>query len=96
MLEALKVEGVKAGRHWVRRLIQEQDCRVIQPRSFVPQTTKSNHGLRACSNRLIEFGKLITPNQAWAGDITLLLLADGNWPYLASWMDLFSRRIVGW
>ncbi|WP_223834331.1 IS3 family transposase, partial [Spirosoma profusum] len=25
-----------------------------------------------------------------------LPLADGRWAYLASWMDLFSRRIVGW
>ncbi|WP_460640198.1 DDE-type integrase/transposase/recombinase [Larkinella harenae] len=23
-------------------------------------------------------------------------MADGKWAYLASWLDLFSRRIVGW
>lgn len=33
VLEALKEQGVKAGRHRVRRLVQEQDWRAIQPRS---------------------------------------------------------------
>ncbi len=96
VLEGLKEQGIKAGRHRVRRLMQEQDWRAIQPRSFVPKTTNSRHGLTACSNRLIEFGKPTAPNQAWVGDITYLPLADGHWAYLASWMDLFSRRIVGW
>lgn len=96
VLEALKEQGVKAGRHRVRRLMQEQDWRAIQPRSFVPKTTNSRHGLTACPNRLIEFGKPSAPNQVWVGDITYLPLADGHWAYLASWMDLFSRRIVGW
>lgn len=39
VLEALKEQGLKAGRHRVRRLMQEQDWRAIQPRSFVPKTT---------------------------------------------------------
>jgi putative transposase len=31
----------------------------------------------------------------WAGDITYIETADG-WRYLAVWMDLHSRRIIGW
>ncbi|MFD2937566.1 IS3 family transposase [Spirosoma flavum] len=103
VLEALKEQGIRAGRHRVRRLMQEQDWRAIQPRSFVPKTTNSRHGLIACPNRLIEFGKPTAPNQAWVGDITYLPLVDGHWAYLASWMDgtghpaIFSsdRRLVG-
>ena len=30
------------------------------------------------------------------GDITYIPLTDGRWAFLAVWMDLFSRRIVGW
>lgn len=36
------------------------------------------------------------PNLVWVSDITYLPLAHGEWAYLGSWMDLFSRRIVGW
>jgi putative transposase len=30
------------------------------------------------------------------GDITYLPLRGGEWAYLATWQDLFSRRVVGW
>ena len=36
------------------------------------------------------------PNEVWAGDITFIPLAAGEWCYLSVWMDLFSRRIIGW
>jgi putative transposase len=94
--KALLEEGVELGRHRVRRLMEEQNWQAIQPRSFVPRTTDSNHGLRPCPNLLIELGAALRPDQAWVGDITYLPLTGGNWAYLASWLDLFSHRIVGW
>ena len=99
--KALQDEGIKVGRHQVRRLMQEQNWRAIQPRSFVPRTTDSSHGLRAYPNLLLELGQPIRPNQVWGGpplrsDITYLPLVGGGWLYLASWLDLYSRRIVGW
>ncbi|QVL54610.1 MAG: DDE-type integrase/transposase/recombinase [Cyanobium sp. M30B3] len=35
------------------------------------------------------------PNRCWAGDITDIRTTAG-WRYLAVWIDLFSRRVVGW
>jgi len=35
------------------------------------------------------------PNAIWASDITYLWTGEG-WMYLATVMDLYSRRIVGW
>jgi len=35
------------------------------------------------------------PDQAWVSDITYLACEEG-WEYLATVMDLYSRRIVGW
>ncbi len=35
------------------------------------------------------------PNRCWAGDITYIRTTAG-WRYLAIWIDLYSRRVVGW
>ncbi|MBK8270494.1 MAG: DDE-type integrase/transposase/recombinase [Planctomycetes bacterium] len=35
------------------------------------------------------------PNQAWGNDITYILTQKA-WLYLATTLDLHSRRIVGW
>jgi transposase InsO family protein len=94
--KALQAQDIDVGRHQIRRLMQLQELRAIQPRSFVPRTTDSRHGLRACPNLLLGLGQPTRPDQAWVSDITYLPLAGGGWAYLASWLDLFSRRIIGW
>jgi len=35
------------------------------------------------------------PNRAWAGDITYVATKEG-WLYLATVLDLYSRRVIGW
>jgi putative transposase len=85
------------GRHRVRRLMREQGLQAIQPRRFVPRTTDSRHGQRMSPNLLVEREIIVDrPRQVIVGDITYLPLQDGQWAYLATWMDLFSRKILGW
>lgn len=36
------------------------------------------------------------PDRAWVGDITYLPLAGGRFLYLATVIDVFSRRLLGW
>jgi transposase InsO family protein len=90
-------EQTVIGRHRVRRLMREQGLRAIQPRRFVPRTTDSRHGQRMSPNLLLEREIIVDRlRQVIVGDITYLPLQNGRWAYLATWMDLFSRKILGW
>jgi transposase InsO family protein len=92
----LKARGFKVGRHQIRNRMQEGGLKAIQPRSFVPKTTQNNPNLLRSPNLLLEIEEVVAPDTVWVGDITYLALADGSWAYLAVWMDLFSRMILGW
>ena len=92
----LQDEGHDIGRYQVRSLMKASELRSIQPKSFVPRTTDSTHGKGYWPNLLLDQPLPVAPDRVWVSDITYLPLADGGWCYLASWMDLFTRRIVGW
>ena len=64
-------------------------------RRFVPRTTDSNHGYGIAPDRLRRCFTIDRINRVWAGDISYIRTAEG-WLYLATLMDLFSWRIVGW
>ncbi len=59
------------------------------------------HGLRARAVRRfrrtteLQPGLPVAPNQVWTADITYPDTAEG-WLYLATVLDLCSRRVVGW
>lgn len=92
----LQEKGYLLGRHQVRTLMKAVGLQAIQPKSFVPRTTDSTHGKGYWPNLLLGQPLPKAPNLVWVSDITYLPLENGEWGYLAAWMDLFSRRIVGW
>jgi transposase InsO family protein len=96
IMAELKEQGHKIGRHQVRTLMKAADLQAIQPRSFIPRTTDSRHGKGYWPNLLLDQPLPQAPDRVWVSDITYLPLANGEWAYLGSWMDLFSRRVVGW
>ena len=63
-------------------------------KKFKP-TTNSKHNLPIAENLLNRKFKVDKPNQAWVGDITYIPTEEG-WLYLSTWIDLCSRKIVGW
>ena len=91
----LQAQGEEVGRHRVGRLMRAAELRAIQPRSYVPRTTNSQHGRRMSPNLLAET-RVTHPWQVLVGDITYLPLQGGTWAYLATWLDLYTRQIVGW
>ena len=98
--EELLDQGYVIGRYRVSSLMKEQGLVAIQPKSFVPKTTQSHPHLKRCLNLLLDHKNLPTePNQVIVGDITYLpSVINGckEWLYMGVWMDLFTRKIVGW
>ena len=66
----LQSRGVKIGRHQVQTLMKLQGLKAIQPKSFVPKTTNSNHNLGRSDNLLLNRTAPIQPNEVFIGDIT--------------------------
>ncbi len=64
-------------------------------KSFRPTTTQVDPSKRPAANVLDRKFTATAPNQKWVTDITYLSTATG-WVYLASVVDLFSRKVVGW
>ena len=67
----LNQEGVDE-LHQVESVMKANGLRAIQPRSFVPKTTNSRHGLFAFPNLLSKDLIINKPNQAWVSDITYI------------------------
>lgn len=91
--ELLK-QGYQVSRRRVCRLMREQGLSCKTKRKF-KQTTDSNHTLPIAENHLNRRFDWSAPDQAYVGDITYIPTQEG-WLYLATVIDLFSRKVVGW
>jgi len=92
--QELRAAGRPIGRHRVARLMQRAGLRAKTRRGFRP-CSKAGGAAGVAENLLQQDFTPAAPNRCWAGDITYIRTTAG-WRYLAVWMDLFSRRVVGW
>lgn len=89
--------ALKIGRNTVRKVLQSEGLKAIQPKSFKPKTTDSKHGFGFNENLLKKTENQPTNRgEVFIGDITYLRLQSGSFCYLAVLQDKFTRRIVGW
>jgi len=58
-------------------------------------TTDSGHDKPIAPDLVERRFSALAPNLVWVGDITYLWTAEG-WLYLAVFIDLYSRKVVGW
>ena len=58
-------------------------------------TTDSKHKLPVAENILSQDFTASKPNEKYVGDITYVWTSEG-WLYLAVFIDLFNREVVGW
>jgi transposase InsO family protein len=88
-------QGQKVSENTVAKLMSQQQIRSVVHRRFRARTTDSAHPHAIAPNRLQRQFDQERPNQAWAADITYIPTDEG-WLYLATVIDLCSRKIVGW
>lgn len=90
----LAQRGVTISRKRIARLLKMAGLACKTKRKF-KVTTNSKHSLFVAPNLLKRQFYVAKPNRVWAGDITYIPTKNG-WLYLATVMDLYSRKIVGW
>lgn len=84
----------RIGRNRLARLMRENGLQARVPRRY-KVTTDSAHDLPVAPNLLKQEFSAAELNRVWVGDITYVWTAQG-WCYLATLLDLCSRRVVGW
>ena len=89
----LKQEGEVVGKNRVARLMQKNNLKARCSRIY-KNNTKQDRFYASISNKIHEL-EATGPNQIWVGDVTYLWVND-HWRYLATIMDKYSRKIVGW
>ena len=90
----VKAQGHRANHKQVERLMQEMGLNARPPKRHVV-TTNSKHGDPIAPDLLQQQFSAEKPNEKWVGDITYIETGEG-WLYLATVLDLYSRKIVGW
>ena len=58
--------GIDISRKTGAKLMKEEELKALQPKSFIPKTTDSNHGKRVAENLLLNKSKPDAPDQVWA------------------------------
>ncbi len=93
--QELRSAGRQIGLHRVARLMRRAQLRARTRKAFRPCAKASGRACGVVENLLQHEFTPPAPNRCWAGDITYIRTTAG-WRYLAVWIDLFSRRVVGW
>ncbi|MNM55666.1 IS2 transposase TnpB [compost metagenome] len=91
--KVLHKQGVPVSEKLVARIMKELGLRSRTVKKY-KATTNSKHNLPVHENVLNRQFRPSAPNEAWVADITYIPTNEG-WLYLASIMDLYSRKIIG-
>lgn len=91
----LRAGGVMVNRKRIERLMRQHG---IQGRRLKRRhrTTIPDSAAQAVPDLLRRTFTASAPDQAWVGDITYLPISGGKFLYLATVIDVFSRRLLGW
>jgi transposase InsO family protein len=90
----LRAQGMACSRNRVARLMRLYHVRAKQVRRY-KVTTRRNPAHPVAPNVLKQDFEAERPDHKWLADITYIPTLQG-WLYLATILDLYARRVVGW
>jgi len=86
--------GLILSRKRIAAIMKDLNLKVKMKKRY-KNTTDSNHNLPIAPNLLNRDFYASAPDTKYVGDITYISTGEG-WLYLATVIDLYSRKIVGW
>lgn len=86
--------GLIVSRKRISNIMKNSNLKVKMKRRY-KNTTDSNHNLPIAPNILNRDFYASSPDEKYVGDITYISTGEG-WLYLATVIDLYSRKVVGW
>ncbi|TWU09902.1 Integrase core domain protein [Novipirellula galeiformis] len=95
MQRELLKRGVQCSRNTVAKYMRKAGIQANRRTKFRISTTDSNHDHPVAENLLKQNFWAQTINQVWLTDITYIPTKEG-FSYLCAFVDLHSRKIVGW
>jgi len=87
--------GFVVSRRLIGAIMKDLGLVAKTKKKYIVNTTDSNHKLPVANNILNRDFNSGTPDTKYVGDITYIPTNEG-WLYLATVIDLYSRKIVGW
>jgi transposase InsO family protein len=91
----IKKYGLIVSRNRLSNIMKFLNLRTKMKRRFKVTTTNSNHNFTIAPNRINRDFYSSIPNDKYVGDITYIHTKQGTL-YLATVIDLYSRKVVGW
>lgn len=87
--------GLVVSKRRIGKIMSFLNLKTKMKRKFKVITTTSNHNFDIAPNRINRDFYSSNPNDKYVGDITYIKTKQGTM-YLATVIDLYSRKVVGW